>query len=139
MNLPAGLRMETACVLIAFRELFDDPNWYDAGIVDNMRTSGDGSYIDSPYYDCKRLGLYVPDEYTMPMQNANEPHLIMHVEGNRVRIPRNSRCIWFYKTDTGNHAVCTTATLFGASFAKFNPWFVGFHKWGMIVDELGMH
>lgn len=138
MMLPDGLREDTACVLIALRELFDDPHWTHPAIVENMlmNTGGNHAFVGHPYDALKQVGLYIPDEYTMPIQSGNATHVTLHVAGDRVRIPRQSKCIWFYETSKDNaHAVCTSAVQWANSFSRFSPWFVAFHPWGMIIDR----
>lgn len=37
MRLPEGIDQSTACSLIAFRDLFGDPEWADEAFVESMR------------------------------------------------------------------------------------------------------
>lgn len=123
MKLPDGVPQGSACVLIALREYFDDPDWEDAELVEELRSKNTPDRITARngelrgYASSKmkalleRAGLFSPP-YTISVYaestNADEMEII--VNGNlRYMFPRNAKCVlsyWTNKEQTSGHTMC---------------------------------
>lgn len=145
MKLPDGVNQNTACVLIALRELFDNPTWEDAYLTSNLVANNKGGGISGTgigfngdfQYLAHRNGLFC-ESGTIVARCANDDYVTFHSGGKRIRIPRQTKIVVIINTTPGSaHAECIPATLItslvvaGATILN-----VAMPRKGMIVDRI---
>lgn len=126
MNLPEGIPQNSACVLIAMREYFNDPTWEDADLVNDLRNGNTSDKVMARNgqvsgYDfqkmpalLERAGLFThssDDGITLhhPDGTNSDSFTVTIYKGVRYSFPRNAKCVFSYFTNkerTSGHAVC---------------------------------
>jgi len=145
MKLPDGIQQDTACVLIAFREYFNDPNWVDEALVENIKNNKDKSGTGGSLgwrgnlsdFDalCQKHGLWCPPAY-FPTQNSNSDYLVAHLDGKRYRWRRSMKAIIVLRISaTVTHCMCLPVGTVN-SFLGNKVWALALPRQGCIVDEI---
>lgn len=126
MNLPSGVPQNSACVLIAMREYFNDPSWEDDDLVSELRNRNTsdkvqaragafaGYPIDKMPALLERAGMFThslgDNIKVLNSEGSNADEFEVQVgKGVRYSFPRNAKTVFCYYTDKAQknlHAMC---------------------------------
>lgn len=115
MRLPDGIQQNTACMLIALREMLDDPDWSHPYLLENMRSNrgvgGESRGFDGDVQElARKAGLWC-EPMTMMSRCANDDYVVFEINGKRVRFHRSEKVVIVFLTPEGNgHAECVSIT-----------------------------
>lgn len=113
MLMPVGVDRNGACVLIAFREFFNNPDWVDDEVLDRLRVHG--SFDGDVWALAHRHGLTCMVR-TLDFSVNDEFFRFYDAAGDLHNIHRRQNIIVSYKTGLNiGHVMCVPALAYGAA------------------------